>query len=239
MLILGSILFSSFTGLRGEEAIEFESTEQQVQVLELFTSQGCSSCSSAERWLSQFIDYPGLWTEIVPIAFHVDYWDRLGWKDPFATKENTNRQYSYSKSGDIRQVYTPCFVSDGNEWRGYFDQSALPRFEKQAGVLKGSLNGNRLKVIFDQSNQALDLHVLVLGCDLKTDVRSGENRGKQLKQQFVSLAHETYKTSDNEWATSLPDFERKEGARYALALFVTKQGLQTPIQATGTWLAKK
>ena len=95
------------------------------------------------------------------------------------------------------------------------------------------MNRDRLKVIFDQSDQALDLHVLVLGCDLKTDVCRGENRGKQLKQQFVSLAN---KSANNEWAVKIPDVEKQEDARLALALFVTKSGSQTPLQATGTWL---
>lgn len=231
------MIFSSFTGLRGEESIEFQSSEEQAHVLELFTSQGCSSCPSAERWLSQFIDHPGLWTEFVPIVFHVDYWDRLGWKDPFATKANTNRQYLYSRTGDIHQVYTPCFVSNGNEWRGFFKQSPLPGYNKKTGVLKGTLKKKRLEVSFQNPEENLDLHVLILGCDLKTNVRSGENRGKELKQQFVSLAHETFKANDNKWTMSLPDFERKDGSRYAVALFVTKTGSQIPIQATGAWLA--
>ncbi|MCZ6673380.1 MAG: DUF1223 domain-containing protein, partial [Verrucomicrobia bacterium] len=105
LLIIGSFLFSTFTKTRGQESITFQSPETRVQVLELFTSQGCSSCPPAERWLNQFADYPGLWTEIIPVAFHLDYWDRLGWKDPFANKQNTARQYQYSKNGDIRNVY--------------------------------------------------------------------------------------------------------------------------------------
>jgi hypothetical protein len=237
LLLLGSLIFSTFAELRGEKSLEFQSPDEEAHVLELFTSQGCSSCPSAERWVSQFMDHPGLWTEIVPIVFHVDYWDRLGWKDPFASKDNTNRQYSYSRSGDIRQVYTPCFVSNGNEWRGYFDQGSLPRYKEKLGVLKGTLIKERLAVSFNNPKEDLDLHVLVLGCDLQTKVRSGENRGKLLKQQFVSLAHETHKANDNDWKIRVPDFDKKEGARYALALFVTKRGLQTPIQATGTWLA--
>src|SRR6476646_4780454 len=71
----------------------FESGPQRIHLIELFTSQGCSSCPPAEAWLSKLKSEPRLWKDFVPIAFHVDYWDRLGWRDPFATKEWTARQY--------------------------------------------------------------------------------------------------------------------------------------------------
>src|SRR5437763_15009832 len=73
-----------------------ESGPQRAHLIELFTSQGCSSCPPAEAWLSKLKSEPRLWKEFVPIAFHVDYWDRLGWRDPFASKDWTARQYQYS-----------------------------------------------------------------------------------------------------------------------------------------------
>src|SRR5205809_201633 len=60
----------------------FESGPARVHVIELFTSQGCSSCPPAEAWLSKLKNEPRLWKDFMPIAFHVDYWDRLGWRDP-------------------------------------------------------------------------------------------------------------------------------------------------------------
>src|SRR2546421_8506510 len=95
----------------------FESGPQRVHMIELFTSQGCSSCPPAEAWLSKFKTEPRLWKDFVPLAFHVDYWDRLGWRDPFAAKEWTARQYQYSASWKSDAVYTPGFVLDGHEWR--------------------------------------------------------------------------------------------------------------------------
>src|SRR5712692_2905929 len=80
----------------GSEPITFESGATQTTLLELFTSEGCSSCPAAEKWLSQFKTNSDLWKRIVPVAFHVDYWDNLGWPDRFAKAEFTDRQRRYA-----------------------------------------------------------------------------------------------------------------------------------------------
>src|SRR6266480_7047743 len=95
----------------------FESGAQKTHLLELFTSEGCSSCPPAEAWLSKLKAQPRLWKDFVPLAFHVDYWDHLGWRDPFAAKEWTARQHQYSASWKSESVYTPGFVLDGREWQ--------------------------------------------------------------------------------------------------------------------------
>src|SRR5881394_2772067 len=74
----------------------FQSSGEQVALLELYTSEGCSSCPPAETWLSRLKESPKLWKDFVPVAFHVDYWDYLGWKDPFAAKVYTERQHEYA-----------------------------------------------------------------------------------------------------------------------------------------------
>ena len=76
----------------------FQSGPQRVSLLEVYTSEGCSSCPPAESWLGEFKNQARLWKEIVPVAFHVDYWDGLGWKDRFAREEYTSRQRAYSDS---------------------------------------------------------------------------------------------------------------------------------------------
>ncbi|MEN9676720.1 MAG: hypothetical protein RIS76_2616 [Verrucomicrobiota bacterium] len=86
-------------------------------MIELFTSEGCSSCPPAEKWLGSLGDQPGLWRDFVPVAFHVDYWDGLGWADRFASVENTRRQERYATHWRNRGVYTPGFVLNGTEWR--------------------------------------------------------------------------------------------------------------------------
>src|ERR1700730_751970 len=117
----------------------FESGPERTHLLELFTSEGCSSCPPAEAWMSKLKAEPRLWKDFVPIAFHVDYWDRLGWRDPFASKEWTARQYQYSTTWKSESVYTPGFVLDGREW---IDRHAPKLSSEKPGALKlSSVNG--------------------------------------------------------------------------------------------------
>src|SRR5438270_5874358 len=128
--------------------IVFESKPARTHLLELFTSEGCSSCLPAEAWLSNLKNEPRLWQDFVPVAFHVDYWDHLGWRDPFASKTWTERQADYSARWKIENVYTPAFVLDGKEWR----YGALPTPATETpGVLKITINGDRLAAAFKPS----------------------------------------------------------------------------------------
>ena len=94
--IIGLILLLFFGDVLCADNVVFESGAKKVQLLELFTSEGCSSCPPAEASLGRLVNDPRLWHEFVPVAFHVDYWDRLGWKDPFASAEWTKRQRLYA-----------------------------------------------------------------------------------------------------------------------------------------------
>src|ERR1700719_2235176 len=153
----------------------FESGNERTHLLELFTSEGCSSCPSAEAWLSKLKAEPRLWKDFVPIAFHVDYWDRLGWRDPFASKEWTARQYQYSENWKSESVYTPGFVLDGREWPG---RSLPAAASEKPGVLKLSIKDQRIAAEFvstDGATKEVELHFATLGFDLKTKVTAGEN----------------------------------------------------------------
>ena len=92
-----------------------QSGPQKVSLLELYTSEGCSSCPPAETWLSRLTTDGRLWKEIVPVAFHVDYWDDLGWKDRYAKQEYTSRQRSYfALGGLVRSTRPVLFSMDGS-----------------------------------------------------------------------------------------------------------------------------
>src|SRR5436309_10451247 len=156
----------------------FESGPEQVRVLELFTSEGCSSCPPAEAWLSKLKAEPLLWKDFVPLAFHVDYWDRLGWRDPFAAKEWTARQYQYSANWKSESVYTPGFVVDGRESQ---TRSIPSSSTDKPGVLKIAFAKDKVSAEFNPTNGAakdVDLHVALLGFDLNTKPTAGENNGQ-------------------------------------------------------------
>ncbi len=119
------------------DVFRLESGSESPQLIELYTSEGCSSCPPAEKWLSGFLKDPGLWTHRVPVAFHVDYWDRLGWKDKYASRENTLRQYRFRDEGAVKSIYTPGFLVNGQEWRGWFQGRSID--EVRSKVADGKL----------------------------------------------------------------------------------------------------
>src|SRR5215831_9028607 len=121
----------------------YESGETQNSLLELFTSEGCSSCPPAEKWLSALKSSQDLWKKIVPIAFHVDYWDHLGWRDRFAKPDFTQRQQRYAAAWGGDSVYTPGFAVNGREWRGWFGGGGgLRSSSEKIGKLGVTLSGD-------------------------------------------------------------------------------------------------
>ncbi len=213
----------------------FTSKPTRTHLLELFTSEGCSSCPPAESWLSKLKDAPGLWTDFVPLAFHVDYWDRLGWRDPFAAKAWTARQYRYSASWKSTSVYTPGFVLDGREWRN----NGLPAASSETpGVLKITLHGSdRVTANFQPTkadSRSFEVHVARLGFDVKINVKAGENSGRQLQHDFVVLALADAKLADGQAEVNLPAGPAAPG-RQAIAAWITEVGGVEPLQAVGGW----
>ncbi len=223
------------------ESFSFNSGDRRVALYELFTSEGCSSCPPAEAWLARLKQDPRLWKEIVPLAFHVDYWDYLGWKDRFAQQEYSARQYRYQAKGDISTVYTPGFVVNGHEWRGWFDRRNPDVADAPAGNLTVKLKGRRVTAQYqrtDSSQHPLVLNLALLGTGLQSKIIAGENRGRTLKQDFVVLRHVTMQSPDAHWQLPLPSVEKVNAKRLALAVWVSRVGDQVPLQATGGWISR-
>lgn len=228
---------ASAISARGGELV-FESKPARSHLIELYTSEGCSSCLPAEEWMSGLKTQPRLWQDIVPVAFHVDYWDHLGWKDPFASKSWTERQADYSARWKIENVYTPAFAVDGKEW--HYGKLPAPATETP-GVLKIVVNGDRVTASFKAAGNAsgrYDIHVARLGFSLLADVTAGENKGRKLTHDFVvlSLTNETLKSGAKELRLPPPSTTSTVDPRTALAAWVTQAGQIEAVQAVGGWL---
>ena len=216
-------------------AEQWRSGDKRTDVVELFTSEGCSSCPPADRWLSSLKDRPGLFEEFIPLAFHVDYWDYIGWKDPYASSAYSQRQRQYERDGQLSQVYTPGIVINSDEWRLWFrGKRDWQKTGEKAGDLVASLNDNRLKVSYEDKGRNR-LNVAYLGMGLTTQVRAGENRGKMLAHDFVVLNLTTV-PGNGEWQVKLPAKPDAGQQRTALAVWVSADDSQKILQAVGGYI---
>jgi hypothetical protein len=237
-----SYVFAEQTGSK-PPATTFESGEAESSLIELFTSEGCSSCPPAEKWLSALKSNQELWKRIIPVAFHVDYWDHLGWRDRFAKPEFTSRQQRYAAAWGGDSVYTPGFVINGKEWRNWFGGNAVPTISTRVGVLRASLgNGGKLTATFlpeTTQPRALALNVALLGNELESDVKRGENSGRKLRHDFgvLDLIRIDMTNQSNRWTGSVAlPMQSSADKPSAIAAWITED--RTPIQATGGWLQR-
>lgn len=161
-------------------------------VVELFTSQGCSSCPPADQLLSELKSQPN----VIPLAFHVDYWDYLGWRDPFSAREWSARQMAYVRGFSLNSAYTPEMVVAGRQQFVGSDRRALRSALENAAkaqpaadvTIEATRNANTLTARVHagvRSNQEHDLIVVVTENGAVTKVERGENRGRTLASDAI------------------------------------------------------
>jgi len=235
-------------GLHGQ-TVRFTSGAKRVSLIELFTSEGCSSCPPAERWMGALRDDPGLWRDFVPVSFHVDYWDNLGWLDRFATPAFTQREYAYAASWGTSTVYTPCFVKDGAEWK---PGPLADKSERNPGVLtvevgesgQGRFEFTPAAALPDEPKSRFAAHVALLGGGFSSTVTAGENSGETLRHEFVALAvvdRTLVPAADGKVLRAdftVPPAAVPGAQRRAIAVWVTRGYSLASIQATGGWLSR-
>ncbi|HEY0232330.1 MAG TPA: DUF1223 domain-containing protein [Dokdonella sp.] len=167
------------------------STATRTHLVELYTSEGCSSCPPADHWLSALPDSAGL----VPLAFHVDYWDSSAWTDRFADPRFTQRQSALAAHADSTLVYTPEVALDGREWRGW--GSGKPPASNAASTVALSLHvdsAQPLRVRLDAKPldgtdaNAYVAYFALAENQLSSAVRGGENKGAELHHDHVVRA---------------------------------------------------
>jgi hypothetical protein len=240
----GCLLILCISGANASTVGTYVSTEKQIPVLELYTSHGCSSCPPADAWLRGFADNPGLWKDFIPLAFHVDYWDGLGWPDRFASGVYSERQRQYLRSDRLSGVYTPGFVLAGREWKGWF-RNQDPPFSPGADVGRLSVElaeGSRAVIRFMPTtalpSDRLTAHLAIVGLGLTSHVGRGENRGRDLEEDFVVLGYRSSRqaSAETEWDLAFPETVTARTTRRAIAAWVSVGADPTPLQAVGGWL---
>lgn len=176
----------------GAHAASCQAQRPWVPVVELYTSEGCSSCPPAEAWLGSLAD-DAVAHRVVPLAFHVDYWNYIGWTDPFALPAHSSRQRSLSRAEGGSVVYTPQVRLAGDDFRGWRSAEQVreriarrtPRPDATVD-LRLETGAERLHV--DARTHLPSRTVAYLALyerRLASNVRSGENAGRRLSHDFV------------------------------------------------------
>jgi hypothetical protein len=204
LVTLCIVLTSFFLGLRGMQSGTATSTANSESsasgiLVELFTSEGCSSCPPADELLRKLDSMRTIANnQIVVLGEHVDYWDGTGWRDRFSSREYTNRQQEYAYRLGVAEPYTPQIVVDGKQqFVGNNAQSleaalkaAAAEPKMSVSIIAADLDGNNLILKLKtnplpEGRKRGDLYVAVADNSDETQVHGGENSGRALKHVAV------------------------------------------------------
>jgi hypothetical protein len=171
--------------------------DRTTALVELYTSEGCDSCPPADRWLSSLGPRGYAPDRVVPIALHVDYWDYIGWKDPYARAAHSSRQRKMARLARAAMVYTPQVLLQGQDFRPWHS----PRFEQEVARINALRPRARLSLrlardftveaeaVLDAAVPPAEAALFLAAYENKlvSEVRAGENRGRTLPHDYVVL----------------------------------------------------
>ena len=216
----------------------------RATLLEVYSSEGCSSCPPAEEWISRLANDPRLWIDFVPVVFHVDYWDYLGWPDRLASHRFTERQTAYASAWWSQGVYTPGFVLNGHEWRDWHLFNSPPINKEDAGELSiDELSSGLFQFTFrstgkNPSSNKYKIHAALLGFGIVSEVKAGENTGKTLHHDFAIMDYaeaEMSFTQDGifQKSLSLKSSQNILSSKFAVAAWISEEKGLAPLQVAG------
>ncbi len=211
-----------------------KSVAQPVVVLELFTSQGCSSCPPADKALQDITEQAARSGQAVyGLSFHVDYWNRLGWQDPFSTKQFTDRQRQYNR--DLKtQTYTPQLIINGKQdvvggQRGRITQVIQTIQQQPASAfisVDGSVKRGNGQVTVNYSLSTAGpyrVNVALVQKEARTPVKNGENGGRTLVNTNVVRQFKTVEESRTSGSVSLSLSDELPSSQSAVLVYVQRR----------------
>jgi len=168
----------------------------RVALLELYTSEGCNSCPPVDRWVSSLPEPQFVPQRLVVLAFHVDYWNYLGWQDRFSQRRFTKRQQALVRANDLRAAYTPQLILNGRDFRDTAGiEKQVARINAQTPSVNLTLHADRkgptlktsvsINPVARSTQEPMELYVALFENNLESQVQAGENRGKRLQQDYV------------------------------------------------------
>jgi len=198
LLLIGGLLAGLSTAAFSASCTAHSGAERAT-VIELYTSEGCSSCPPAERWLSGFVGKTAVTPAVIPLAFHVDYWDYIGWRDRFASPKYSARQYERINGTRGRFAYTPQTLVNGldsSAWRqakapGDMTPGAPAASGADLALRVETGTAGRIAVELDtkllpaNDKARVVAYLALYENGLTSNVRAGENAGRQLLHDFV------------------------------------------------------
>jgi len=226
----------------GDQPVKLTLDEKPV-VVELFTSQGCSSCPPADAILGKLAKR----RDVLPLAFHVDYWDYIGWKDPYASKEATDRQYAYGRALGLNMVYTPQIVIDGAQDVVGSDEGAVLRGiamstirkKLKLAVLRDAAGGYKVAILAGDAPPApASVYVALFDKAHRTDVKKGENANTSLAE--FNVVREWRKIG--EWkgqAAEIPLNLTPESDEYDACAIIVQDGTNGPVRGATSFRMEK
>jgi hypothetical protein len=209
------------------QTCEARAAAQPPAIVEMFTSEGCSSCPPADRWASGLKGR----SDVLTLAFHVNYWDRLGWPDRFANAATTERQHLLQRAMGSAYAYTPQVVLNGRDLRGWSGAS-LPRLPPSPVSLTLARDGNTVRAtVSTAAAQKLAGYWAVLEDGHVRRVKAGENAGETLTHDHVVTLYRPiaeWTASVQRLALELPPATSKSRR---VAFVVTDANGAKPLQA--------
>jgi len=191
--LLPGLILASLSAVVVAETWQVDSPDHRVAVVELYTSEGCSSCPPADAWLAELVRLPKGELDALVLALHVDYWDRLGWKDPFARAEYSERQRRLARLNRQRTLYTPEFLVDGKETQG--TRSIIERIQQANAEpspmklqLRVERDSQQLRLTLtspDARGKNWNARFVVYEDGIVSEVKTGENAGQRLEHERV------------------------------------------------------